>query len=266
MTVQLVLATIFGFLFISALFGVAVYIITRPDPRKIPPEAMFIFRVILALAGAGVGAIFPGFLEFESNMKEIVIRAGGALAVFTIIYLLNPPKLTKGRIPNLTDQRNPSLPSELQEPTINKRFREIWTNEQLIKQDKILQTKKLFEKIDDPPLLYTSFDLLIDIKNHAGDCEITWTMDATNIGRKDVLGEPKSIWFENNQSGEINLKVEGHNGAPIRLEIRRDYENYKELLGRFIASLFYFTLFYPLMRRRHTTTLKNTAISGLLND
>lgn len=50
----------------------------------------FVFRVVLALAAAGVGAVLPGVINVPAGR---VIRAGGALALFVIVYWYNPPKL-----------------------------------------------------------------------------------------------------------------------------------------------------------------------------
>ena len=46
-----------------------------------------LFKTLLALAAAGVAATLPGFLNFElGNM----VKAGGALAAFTLVFLVNP--------------------------------------------------------------------------------------------------------------------------------------------------------------------------------
>jgi hypothetical protein len=49
-----------------------------------------VFRIVLALAAAGVGALVPGFLEIR---YKSMIRAGGALAMFVIIYFVSPAAL-----------------------------------------------------------------------------------------------------------------------------------------------------------------------------
>ena len=46
-------------------------------------------RVITALGGALVGAAIPGFLEIDFPG----VRAGGALAIFALIFLANPQKM-----------------------------------------------------------------------------------------------------------------------------------------------------------------------------
>lgn len=48
----------------------------------------FVLRVVLALAGAGAAAVIPGLLKVELSRG---IRAGGALAIFVVIYFANPP-------------------------------------------------------------------------------------------------------------------------------------------------------------------------------
>lgn len=55
-----------------------------------PPSQYFAFRVVLALAVAGVAAMIPGFLHVE--VKQI-IRATGAIAVFAIVYFFSPAEL-----------------------------------------------------------------------------------------------------------------------------------------------------------------------------
>jgi len=52
-----------------------------------------ILRIVLALAGGGVGAIIPGFLHL--NLKAgstLALRAGGALAVFVVLYFWSPAR------------------------------------------------------------------------------------------------------------------------------------------------------------------------------
>lgn len=87
MTLQLILAFVFGCIFVSVLLAIALVI---PEPTT---QQMFIFRVVLALAAAGVGAVIPGFLDVTGKIWEISLRATGALALFVLIYRINPPGL-----------------------------------------------------------------------------------------------------------------------------------------------------------------------------
>jgi len=74
----------FGVVFVTALLVLAVAL---PNPTA---TTFFIFRVVLALSAAGVGAVFPGLLVV--NVTKF-IRAGGALGLFVLVYLMNPPAL-----------------------------------------------------------------------------------------------------------------------------------------------------------------------------
>lgn len=90
MTLQLILVFAFGVVFVSALLVLAVAI---PNPTQ---QQMFIFRVVLSLAGAGVAALIPGLLDIKADLtNSIVITAGGAIAVFVLLFLVNPPALVK---------------------------------------------------------------------------------------------------------------------------------------------------------------------------
>ena len=79
-----ILAFVFGVVFIVVLLLVAVF------DRNPTPLAIFIYRVILALAAAGIGAVIPGMIDV--NVAP-VIRAGGAVALFIIIYWFRPADL-----------------------------------------------------------------------------------------------------------------------------------------------------------------------------
>jgi hypothetical protein len=82
-TVDQLLAFGFGCVFVTALLVLAVAI---PNPTNF---TLFIFRVVLALAAAGVGAVLPGLLQIDLP----AVRAGGALALAAMVYLINPPAL-----------------------------------------------------------------------------------------------------------------------------------------------------------------------------
>jgi len=49
------------------------------------------FRIILSLAVAILGANIPGFLQVGWDVKGLSIRAGGALGLFVICYFASPP-------------------------------------------------------------------------------------------------------------------------------------------------------------------------------
>ena len=78
----------FGVAFLLMMIGIAIFI---KDPT---PFQYTFFRVAMSLAAAGVGAVIPGLIQLEVNQKYLpLIRAGGAIALFVLVYLFNPPKL-----------------------------------------------------------------------------------------------------------------------------------------------------------------------------
>jgi hypothetical protein len=74
----------FGIFFIMSMLVLALFV---PNPT---PFQYLVFRVVLSLAAAGVAAMIPGFIEL--NIPNW-IRAGGALAVFLIVFFYNPASL-----------------------------------------------------------------------------------------------------------------------------------------------------------------------------
>ena len=77
-------ALIIGICFLITIIIVA---ISLPEPSKFQ---IFVFRITLALAAAAIGAIIPGFILVKFRN---FVRAGGAIALFVLIYLVNPPAL-----------------------------------------------------------------------------------------------------------------------------------------------------------------------------
>ena len=74
----------FGVAFVIVLLAIALFV-----PR--PTDFQFwVFRVVLSLAAAGIGAVLPGFITVD---VKPYVRAGGALALFVLVYWFNPPKL-----------------------------------------------------------------------------------------------------------------------------------------------------------------------------
>jgi uncharacterized membrane protein YedE/YeeE len=74
----------FGVMFVILMLGIAVFV---PHPT---PFQYGVFRSVLALAAAGVAAFIPGFI---SVALKSWLRAGGAIAVFVIVYFFSPANL-----------------------------------------------------------------------------------------------------------------------------------------------------------------------------
>lgn len=98
MPVEILVAFVSGVVFLLLLLAIATYLLVREGTRPVPPEAMYIFRVVLALAGAAFAAILPGFLNIETKLVAVAVQAGGALAVFVLIYRINPPVLLQAQL------------------------------------------------------------------------------------------------------------------------------------------------------------------------
>jgi uncharacterized integral membrane protein len=79
-----VAAFAFGVLFIIVLIILAVYF---PEPSSFQ---YLVFRTILALAAGGVVAFVPGSIHINHGKS---IRAGGAVAVTVMVWLINPAGL-----------------------------------------------------------------------------------------------------------------------------------------------------------------------------
>jgi hypothetical protein len=73
-----------GIVFVATLLAIALSV---PNPTDFQ---IFTFRVVLALAAAALGALIPGFIDVRFRGW---LRAGGAIALFVIVYMINPPAL-----------------------------------------------------------------------------------------------------------------------------------------------------------------------------
>jgi len=81
-------SVISGLIFLMAILAAAIFI---PEPSSFQ---IFVFRVVIALAAASFGATIPGFLNIDIPVwGKGVIAAGGALALFVIVFNINPPSL-----------------------------------------------------------------------------------------------------------------------------------------------------------------------------
>lgn len=88
LTAQIIIAFIFGVTFVVALIVLA---IKFPHPT---PFQYNVFRIVLSLAAAGAAAMIPGFINIQVNPTTgLLIRAGGALAVFVVVFFFNPAQL-----------------------------------------------------------------------------------------------------------------------------------------------------------------------------
>lgn len=97
---ETIAAFVFGVIFLTAMLVLFVWI---PTPTT---AQFFAFRLALALSAAGVGALLPGFLNFNMPLPmRGGIRAGGALALFASVWFVNPESIGIEVIPPKQDAR-----------------------------------------------------------------------------------------------------------------------------------------------------------------
>jgi hypothetical protein len=83
------LAAGFGGVFVLLLFATAIWLIA--SGRQVPDTAQWILRVVMALAGAGCGAVLSGMLTVDVKVSQLAVKATSGFALFVLIYLVNPP-------------------------------------------------------------------------------------------------------------------------------------------------------------------------------
>lgn len=87
-TAQITMAFGFGVTFVVMMVVLA---IKFPHPT---PFQYNIFRIVISLATAGAAAMIPGLINIELEQATgLLIRGGGALAVFVIVFFFNPAQL-----------------------------------------------------------------------------------------------------------------------------------------------------------------------------
>ncbi|WP_312627208.1 hypothetical protein [Scandinavium sp.] len=77
---------------VGIFFSLVVLILAMVIPNPTSTQ-FFIFRGVFSVSLSAISAIIPGFLNVESRFQKFSIRATGAIAIFVIVWLLNPPEL-----------------------------------------------------------------------------------------------------------------------------------------------------------------------------
>lgn len=102
-----------GIAYIAALtvLGVSLFLIIRNE--KFADQNLFIItRIIISFSIAVLGATVPGFLQLSWEGKGLIIRAGGALALFVLTLFVYPPS-PPNDLPRPSDDQN--IPATHQE-------------------------------------------------------------------------------------------------------------------------------------------------------
>jgi hypothetical protein len=69
--------------------GLTVFLLIRNEPIA-DPRLFFALRVVLSFGAATLGATIPGFLNLKWSGAGLVVRAGGALALFVLTFVYTP--------------------------------------------------------------------------------------------------------------------------------------------------------------------------------
>ena len=69
--------------------GLVVFLLIRNEAIA-DARLFFALRVVLSFGTAVLGATIPGFLDLGWSGRGLVIRAGGALALFVLTFLFTP--------------------------------------------------------------------------------------------------------------------------------------------------------------------------------
>ncbi len=91
---------------VALIITLIVLVVLIPKPTEIQ---LLVFKWVMALSSAGVAGIFSGMIHVEGKIKQFAIRAGGALAVFVVVYFFNPalpgeyPGVENNRVINADD-------------------------------------------------------------------------------------------------------------------------------------------------------------------
>jgi hypothetical protein len=99
-----ILAFCFGVVFLAALLAIVI-IFPNPTDRQFE-----IIRTVLALAAGGVAAAIPGLLNLQLGTgSKLAIRAGGAIAVFVIVYFYSPAHWTGSTSQHTEGANSPAI-------------------------------------------------------------------------------------------------------------------------------------------------------------
>jgi hypothetical protein len=72
--------------------GLAVFLLVRNQPIA-DLKLFFVLRVIVSFSAAVLGATIPGFLDIRWSGSGLIVRAGGALALFVLTFVYTPDLL-----------------------------------------------------------------------------------------------------------------------------------------------------------------------------
>lgn len=85
---------LFGVIFLCTILAI---VLINPEPTW---AQFFAFKLTLALSAAGVGAMIPGFINFQQKLPfKGLLRCGGAIALFVAVWFTNPAQYAAAKVP-----------------------------------------------------------------------------------------------------------------------------------------------------------------------
>ena len=84
----------------------------RSNKQDVPKEAMYIFRVILAISAAIFVGTLPGFMEIKGKVSSFALKATSGFAVLILVYCLNPPVFFKEKLPTPKKPKRVIVPAD----------------------------------------------------------------------------------------------------------------------------------------------------------
>jgi hypothetical protein len=168
-----ILAFGFGVAFVLVMLGIAAF------DRQPSPMGIVIYRVVLALAAAGIGAVVPGMIAVNVST---IIRAGGALALFVIVYWFKPAGLVAG--PRNIPSEPPSQTDGIHE-TSKEQLEQLTTGQK----DKLFESMERFKSLppDCKDKVFKAIEIKRTITIEPPNAELIVTEDLMNLSDRDQV-------------------------------------------------------------------------------
>ena len=190
--IQKIASFVFGVVFVVTMLLIAVF---TPNPSGFQYT---IFRIVMALAAGGVVAAYPGFIEVKFGKW---LRAGGALAVFSVVYHINPAPI---------DESNPqeNYSAEKLELGIDTKFMHEHT-----------YAYSVMRPLNTPPRVYqlATWHRLV-LNNQSKELINIKELTLVVNGKKTANDKLEGPFFENIHLDSGSIKFSKSVKYPIRLE------------------------------------------------
>lgn len=200
--VKTLIAFVFGAIFIITILVFAA-VVKNPSPTEV-----WTYRIILALAAAGVAAILPGFIDIK---YKGFVQAGGAIGVFVLVLLAFPaPETTTPEAAPISApaKADAATPQAVVWPTEDPTFVALKYVD-LVDKGKFL---KAYEQVDNSlGISWTTFET----SYKAGHLPLGAAVDRRQTGEKreiDPSGRPKGgyvmVTFQTKFANEAKCREE----------------------------------------------------------